>query len=157
MQANRGKAQTDGYTGRRRSVSVTGSSVDVVEGQPKRRSCRFNVSVGRKQENKWKGSKRLTCIRSLFVPAALGEGAVRTAFFYFHDGPAYSFGKHRVMLLSSGDRKTDRQMDRKADWPLKFTCSFGTIQTDLHDSAGWWIDVFVWCPWSDLCLNFPVL
>lgn len=53
------------------------------------------------------------------MPAALGEGAVRTAFFNFHDGPAYSFGKHRVMLLSSVDRKTDRQMDRKADWPLK--------------------------------------
>lgn len=54
------------------------------------------------------------------MPAALGEGAVRTAFFHFHDGPAYSFGKHRFMLLSSVDRKTDRQMDRKADWPLKF-------------------------------------
>lgn len=31
MQANRGKAQTNGYTARRRSVFVTGSSVDVVE------------------------------------------------------------------------------------------------------------------------------
>lgn len=49
--------------------------------------------------------------------------------------------------------KTDRQGDRKADWPLKFICNFKIIQTMrsnsnmivLHDSSGCWIDVFVRC------------
>lgn len=64
------------------------------------------------------------------MPAALGEGAVRTTFFYFHDGSADGFGKHRVMLFSSEDRKADGQIDRKmsvskrrTDWPLMFTCN----------------------------------
>lgn len=107
--------------------------------------------AGDKRTNQQR-SKHLTCIRSLFVPAALGERAVRAAFFYFHDGSAYGFGKHRVMLFSSIDRKklTDRR-DRKADWPLKFICNFIIIQTMrsnsnmivLHDSSGCWIDVCV--------------
>lgn len=82
----------------RQARSVLGSSSADVVGVL---ACQ---RAGDKRTNQQR-AKHLTCIRSLFVPAALGERAVRTAFFYFHDGSAYGFGKHRVMLFSSRDRK----------------------------------------------------
>lgn len=60
--------------------------------------------------------QRLTGVLPRLVLAALGEGAVWTSLFHFHDASAGAAGKHTGMLLySCRDRETERKTKMKGE------------------------------------------